>query len=76
MRFLMIAAAATLLLLPAVQQANACGAKHSAQAAATDLSAAKKKKAVKGPKIITATKIKDSNADMVAGTWIFLLRSR
>jgi hypothetical protein len=39
MRFPMIAFAATILLLPAVQ-ANACGgAKHSAQAAATELSA-------------------------------------
>ena len=44
MRFLMIAVAATLLILPATQQANACGgAKHSAEAAPTDLSAAKKK---------------------------------
>jgi hypothetical protein len=42
MRFLMIAVAATLLLLPAVQ-AKACGAKHSAQAAATELSAEEKK---------------------------------
>ena len=37
MRFLMIAGAATLLLLPAAAPANACGAKHSAQAAAADL---------------------------------------
>jgi len=45
MRFLMIAAAATLLFLPAVAPANASGAaKHSVQAAATDYSAKKKPK--------------------------------
>jgi hypothetical protein len=44
MRFLMIAVAATLLLLPAGAPANACGgAKHSVKAAAVDYSAAKKK---------------------------------
>ena len=42
MRFLMIAVAATILLLPAVQ-ANACGAKHSAQASSIELSAEEKK---------------------------------
>lgn len=48
MRFLMIAVAAALLLLPAARPANACGAaKPSAQAAATDYSAAKKKTAKK-----------------------------
>jgi hypothetical protein len=45
MRFLMIAVASTFLLMPAVQ-ANACGAKHSVQAASTELSA-KTKKATK-----------------------------
>ena len=51
MRFLLIASAAALLLLPAAAQpANACGAaKPSAQATATDYSAAKKKP-VKKPK--------------------------
>lgn len=44
MRFLMIAGAAALLLLPAIASANACGAgMHSAQAATADYSAAKKK---------------------------------
>ena len=49
MRFLIIAVAATLLLLPVAQQANACGtaAKSSAQAATTDYSAMKHKKAMK-----------------------------
>lgn len=53
MRFLMIASAAALLLLPAAARpANACGAaKPLAQAAATDYSAAKKKPVkVKKPK--------------------------
>jgi hypothetical protein len=49
MRFLMIAVATAFLLLPVAQQASACGASHAAQisteAAATDLSAAKKKPA-------------------------------
>jgi hypothetical protein len=45
MRFLMIAAAATLLMLPAAGQANACDA-GKAQAAATDYSAATVKKKV------------------------------
>ncbi|MFZ0844395.1 MAG: hypothetical protein WAM62_01280 [Pseudolabrys sp.] len=45
MRFLMIAAAATLLFLPAAAPANACGAaKHSVQATAADYSAKKKPK--------------------------------
>jgi hypothetical protein len=45
MRFLMIAAAATLLFLPAVAPAKARGAaKLSVQAAATDYSAKKKPK--------------------------------
>ena len=43
MRFLMIAVAATFLLLPAAAPAFACGAKHSAQAAVTELSAEEKK---------------------------------
>jgi hypothetical protein len=47
MRIVMIAAAATLLLLPAAAPANACGATHTAKAAATDYSAAKHKKPVK-----------------------------
>jgi hypothetical protein len=47
MRFLMIAVAATILLLPAAAPANACGAKHSAETAATDFSAKKKPKAKK-----------------------------
>ena len=47
MRVLMIAAAATLLLLPAVAPAKACGAMHAAKAAATEYSAAKHKKPVK-----------------------------
>jgi hypothetical protein len=47
MRFLMIAVAAAFLLLPLAQNAGACGASPSAQAAVTDLSAAKKKVAKK-----------------------------
>ena len=48
MRFLMIAGAAALLLLPATAPANACGAgMHQAGAATADYSAATKKKVVK-----------------------------
>jgi hypothetical protein len=48
MRLLMIAAAATLLTLPAAGQANACGAaKASTQAATTEYSADEAKKPVK-----------------------------
>jgi hypothetical protein len=47
MRFLMIAGAATILLSPLSAPANACGAKHSAQAAATEYSAQTKKPATK-----------------------------
>jgi hypothetical protein len=43
MRYLMIVVATTFLLLPAAAPAFACGAKHSAQAAATELSAEEKK---------------------------------
>ena len=46
MRFLLIAGAATILLLPVSAPANACGAKHSAQAASTEYSAATTKKKV------------------------------
>ncbi len=45
MRYLMIAVAATLLFPPAL--ANACGAKHSVQTAATEFAAKKKPKAKK-----------------------------
>ena len=48
MRVLMIAAAATLLLLPAASPAKACGASmHAAMAASTDYSAATHKKPMK-----------------------------
>jgi hypothetical protein len=48
MRFLMIAAAATLLLLPTTAPAKACGTgMHSAKAVSTDYSAKKHKKVVK-----------------------------
>ena len=48
MRFLMIAGAAALLLLPAAAPAQACGAgTHAAQAATVDYSAATKKTPVK-----------------------------
>ena len=48
MRFLMIAAAATLLMLPATAPAKACGTgMHSAKAVSTDFSAKKDKKTVK-----------------------------
>jgi hypothetical protein len=47
MRFMMIAVASTFLLLPAAAPAYACGAKHSAQATSTELSAAEEKKPVK-----------------------------
>ena len=48
MRLLMIAAAATLLLLPAAAPAKACGtAMHSAMATSTDYSAKKHKKRMK-----------------------------
>ena len=50
MRFLMIAGAATFLLMPVAAPANACGAKHSAQAASTEYSAATAKKKVVKPK--------------------------
>jgi hypothetical protein len=43
MRFVMIAVAATFLLLPATAPVSACGAKHSVQAASTELSAEEKK---------------------------------
>jgi hypothetical protein len=43
MRFLMIAGAATMLLLPVAAPAHACGGKHSAQAVSTDYSAETKK---------------------------------
>jgi hypothetical protein len=43
MRFLIIAVAATFLLLPASAPAYACGAKHSVQASSTELSAEEKK---------------------------------
>jgi hypothetical protein len=53
MRYLMIAAAAALLLLPASAPAQACGAgMHSAKTTVTDLSAKKKvKKHVKKEKV-------------------------
>jgi len=48
MRFLMIAGAAALLLLPATAPAQACDAgMHAAQAATADYSAAAKKKTMK-----------------------------
>jgi hypothetical protein len=47
MRFSVIAVAATFLFLPAATSAYACGAKHSAQAASTELSAEEKKPAKK-----------------------------
>lgn len=48
MRFLIIAGAAALLLLPVSAPAQACGAgAHAAQAVTADYSAATKKKAVK-----------------------------
>lgn len=48
MRFLMIAAAATLLMLPATRQANACeDAMPSAQVTTTEYSAEADKKPVK-----------------------------
>ena len=49
MRFLMIAGAATILLSPLSAPANACGAKHSAQAASTEYSAQTKKPDYKSP---------------------------
>ena len=52
MRLLMIAAAATLLLLPAAAPAKACGsAMHSAMATSTDYSAKKHKKRLKTAKM-------------------------
>ncbi len=53
MRFLMIAGAATFLLLPAGAPANACGAAsmHSAQAATVDYSAVTKKPVKKTAKM-------------------------
>jgi len=56
MRFLMIAVAATFLLLPAAAPANACDAKHSAQASSTELSAEEKKPTKK--KVATVKKEK------------------
>ena len=50
MRFLMIAGAATFLLMPVAAPANACGAKQSAQATSTEYSAATTKKVVKKKK--------------------------
>ena len=47
MRFLVIAIAAALLMLPATAPAQACGgAQHSAKAASIDLSAKKHKKKI------------------------------
>ena len=43
MRFLMIAVAATILLMPAATRTYACEAGYSAQAASTELSAEEKK---------------------------------
>ena len=43
MRFLMIAVAAAILMMPAATRAYACEAEHSAQAASTELSAEEKK---------------------------------
>ncbi len=52
MRFLMIAAAATLLMLPAGVTAKACSTgMHSAEAVSTDISAKKHKKHVKKEKV-------------------------
>ena len=52
MRFLMIAAAATILMLPATAPAKACAAgMHSAKAVATDYSAKKHKPKAKKEKV-------------------------
>jgi hypothetical protein len=51
MRYLVIAAAATFLLLPLSAPANACGAKVQALASTADLSAAAKKKPARKPKV-------------------------
>jgi hypothetical protein len=52
MRFLMIAAAITLLMLPVTAPAEACGASmHSAKAVSTDYSAKKHKPKVKKEKV-------------------------
>jgi hypothetical protein len=50
MRVILTAVAATFLLMPAVH-VNACGAKPSARAAATELSAEEKKPVVKKKKM-------------------------
>ena len=58
MRFLMLAAAATLLLLPAAAPAKACGAAmHSAKAASTDYSAKKHKKRIKNTATVKKEKV-------------------
>jgi hypothetical protein len=44
MRYLMIAVAATFMVMPAAAPVFACGAKHSAEAVATDFAAKKKPK--------------------------------
>jgi len=51
MRFPIIAVVATLLFVPATAPAFACGAKHSAQAASTELSAEEKKPVKKVAKV-------------------------
>lgn len=51
MRFLMIAAATMLLMLPAIGSAKACGAGlHAANTTSVDFSAKKHKKMAKKPK--------------------------
>ena len=61
MRYLMIAVAATFLLLPAAAPSFACGAKHSAQAAVTELSAEEKKPVKK--KVAKAKKAKKEKVE-------------
>jgi hypothetical protein len=56
MRVILTAVAATFLLMPAVH-ANACGAKPSAQAAATELSAEEKKPVAKKKKKVKKEKV-------------------
>jgi hypothetical protein len=63
MRFLMIVSVATLLFLPAGSPANACGAKYSAQAVSTELSAEEKKPMKKKVAKVKKAKVKKEKVE-------------
>ena len=65
MRYLMIAAAAAFLLMPASAPATACGAGHSAQAATTDLAAQTKQAETKAVKKTAKKRVAKKKAPKV-----------